>query len=346
MLSADRAGEELTCAAITRPEGHEPGRAAPRAATASPAVVAVMETRGAIGPGMEQLLALAGRLCRLSVDLLGAEATWTFLEDRAREAFVRVASLGSGDGTRLPSPPAGLRRDALGGLLPRLAREGVVDGPDAVDLSALVGTASELRTICMGLQDGEELVGVQVAVRRRRFAPGTARLARVIADVGSLGLANHALRVQLERAWNASTEYLANASHGLRTPLNVILGYAEMARDPETDRTEQERYIDLIARYAQVLAGAVDALCRASHVLLPLPGAAPAGPTADGGVREAATGAVPELLGAIRASTRGVRRLYGATRATIASAGLVGAIPALAGELTSTAPRPRAGSSR
>lgn len=303
-----------------------------------------METRGGIGPSME--LALARRLCRLSVELLGADATWTFLEDRGHDVFVPVASLGFGDGTRIPTPPERLRRDALGALLPRLAREGVVESPQAGQLGALLGAHSELRAICMGLQAGEALLGVQVAVRRRRFAPGTARLARLIADVGSLGLANNALRAQLERAWNASTEYLANASHGLRTPLNVILGYVEMARDPETDPTEQERCLDLIARYAHVLAGAVDALCRASHVLLPRTEAAGAGPGPDANTRHPAPGTVPELLGAIRASALGVRRLYGATRATIASAGLLGAIPALAGEVTSTGPRPRAGSSR
>jgi len=295
---------------------------------------------------MAQVVALGSRLCRLSIELLGAETSWTLLEDRSREVFVRVAGDGlpaSQDGT---GPPRGVPRGVLRPLLGRLARDGVVQ--DTEDLHPLLAGTRGRGSLCMGLQHGDSVVGLQVALRREHFPPGAPGLARLIAEIGSLGIANHALRAQLERAWNASSEYLANASHGLRTPLNVILGYAEMARDPETATAEQARYIDLIAQYAGILANAVDALCRAAHVVIPSPEGARAST-----VHRAAehvpsetpgpTG-VPELLGAIRATTQGVRRLYGVA-STRASTALSRAASVFTGELTSTGPRQRAGSS-
>jgi len=304
-----------------------------------------------VGQGASLDVALAGRLCRLSVDLLGADASWTLLEDRARDVFVRVAGQGLDVDwhpcrTAAGPGPTGVARPVIHELLSRLEEDGVAE-----DVSPLVGADPPVRALCMGLRQAEGVVGVQVAVRRRRFAPGALRLAQLIADLGSVGLANQALRSQLERAWHASTEYLANASHGLRTPLNVILGYAEIARDPAVDGEEQERCVDLIARYAGALASAVDALCRASHVLLPphavlgpeassragtngTPGASAAtseesSPAPRCRPLRAAETTVRDLpWGTLRATTKGARRVYHDSVATgVAAAATAGTPP-------------------
>ena len=58
-----------------------------------------------------------------------------------------------------------------------------------------------------------------------------------------------------EAANRAKRAPLANTSHALRTPLNGLLGMAQLARQPELDPARRQQYLDLVADSAQSLAG-------------------------------------------------------------------------------------------
>ncbi|MEW6268939.1 MAG: HAMP domain-containing sensor histidine kinase [Thermodesulfobacteriota bacterium] len=60
--------------------------------------------------------------------------------------------------------------------------------------------------------------------------------------------ANRRLIEALEAANRVRAEFLSTMSHELRTPLNVMLGLAEMARDPEFDAAERDDMLERIQR--------------------------------------------------------------------------------------------------
>jgi signal transduction histidine kinase/CheY-like chemotaxis protein len=61
-----------------------------------------------------------------------------------------------------------------------------------------------------------------------------------------------------EAASAAKSQFLANMSHELRTPLTAILGYSELATQPETSAEQAGRYAATIHRNAQHLLGLVN----------------------------------------------------------------------------------------
>ncbi len=86
-----------------------------------------------------------------------------------------------------------------------------------------------------------EVAGVLViadTARRRHFRSGVADEARVLGALAATVLRNlelmtqlHEKNAELRRVSHLKDQFLANVSHDLRTPLNVIIGYAQLAQE-------------------------------------------------------------------------------------------------------------------
>ena len=75
----------------------------------------------------------------------------------------------------------------------------------------------------------------------------------------SLLLARWALR-PVERAWEQQRQFVADASHELKTPLTVILTDAELLQDPETNEADRARFSGGILTMARQMRGLVEDL--------------------------------------------------------------------------------------
>ncbi len=118
--------------------------------------------------------------------------------------------------------------------------------------------------MCAGLFQGETLLGALVACYRQRTLPFTAveqRLARSIAQLGSLALVDAQALEHLRKANQLKSEFLATVSHELRTPLNHVIGFTDLVReDAHGLSEEQAEALGVVARSSRELLQLINGL--------------------------------------------------------------------------------------
>ena len=63
---------------------------------------------------------------------------------------------------------------------------------------------------------------------------------------------------QLEKSNRLKSAFLSNLSHEVRTPMNGILGFAELLKSPDLDPEEKDRYLDIIIQSTSRLLTVID----------------------------------------------------------------------------------------
>ena len=89
----------------------------------------------------------------------------------------------------------------------------------------------------------------------------------------SLLLARWAVR-PVARAWGQQRQFVADASHELKTPLTVILTNAELLQDPARSPAERDRFAGYILTMSRQMRGLVENLLELARVDSGLPAAA------------------------------------------------------------------------
>lgn len=122
-----------------------------------------------------------------------------------------------------------------------------------------------------GTVDGQIILFVDVAVEAKTME----NLAKTCAFIGTLSflvflvisflLASWAVK-PVEKAWNQQRQFVADASHELKTPLTVIMTNAELLQSPEYGEAERRQFSSSILTMSRQMRGLVESLLELARV--------------------------------------------------------------------------------
>ncbi len=186
---------------------------------------------------------IAGRICQGIALVLRVPAVRLVLLDR--DVVEPVAAYGD-----CGYPP----------IVPQTIRDAIRDGRPAV-----AETHEDARSLTLPLQSGGVPVLLQlVRPLDQAFGPDDVALARYAGALATVTLRQAAQRERLEQASTSKSEMLVAMSHDLRSPLNVVVGYARLLEEEAFGpcSPEQRDVLASIERYAlellSLLTGMLD----------------------------------------------------------------------------------------
>lgn len=188
----------------------------------------------------------------LAVEALACDWSSIFLLDPRDGVYRLHANTGSSPAVRAVLAHFEFPPDSLP-LVEALRRDTLVEIPDTehqtllpLDLARRTENASSLFVAVHGRN--AEMVGALACGYRQRTGPFSSkqrRLALGIAHATTVALETARLVSDLQSANRLRSEFVSTISHELRTPLHVMVGYLEMARDPDFAGEQRD---DLLAR--------------------------------------------------------------------------------------------------
>jgi signal transduction histidine kinase/CheY-like chemotaxis protein len=224
-------------------------------------------TLAEVGRGMISSLStpvLLERLCRLTAAALGCDFSHTWLWQADDDAYVPVAGYGFSaeqwESLRLLRMP----RPAMEQLQEEDSMQMVLLDHRSRILSGIALQFGITVVLYVALRRGGELIGVQTSGyhgRTEPFTPQQVRLACGVAQLASIALENARLFEELGRANRINSSFVAAVSHELRSPLNTIMGYAELLLDGSFGslQPEQTQAVETVCRSAGELRDVMSA---------------------------------------------------------------------------------------
>jgi signal transduction histidine kinase len=208
---------------------------------------------------------IVDRLCRLTTELLGLDASVAILRDGDDDAYVPLIVHGHPPdrwtalrGRRWPATE-------IAPLLERAAAARVLrllpgDAPAGIEADLLrdLGPGG---CLLVPLRHGDETLGLLSVGARQplaAFTPAQERVAAGIGQLASLAFENARLMEELAAATQGKLEFISTISHELRTPIGVILGYAEMLGE-DGDALQRTAWLTRIRRAGRELLELIDA---------------------------------------------------------------------------------------
>jgi signal transduction histidine kinase/DNA-binding response OmpR family regulator len=206
------------------------------------------------------------RLCQLAAQVLECDTSRALLWQPDEDAYAPVARY-----ARQPDTA----NDANGGRVPRDLVARCFDVPHSDDVASIqphaerqlddaAAQAAAAEELWMALRKGDQTIGVLAARRQRPSRPFTVtqqRIARGIAQIASMALANARLLEELQRANGLKSDFVATMSHELRTPLNIIMGYGGLLVDGMFGQLtpDQARVLEQMNRSSRELLDLINA---------------------------------------------------------------------------------------
>jgi signal transduction histidine kinase len=135
--------------------------------------------------------------------------------------------------------------------------------PDA--LRAKVGVIADLwRMVDQTKRDADTRHEQRLSEERQRWE--TEALRARVAEQERATAAEHAARLEAEKANDLKDQFLATLSHELRTPLNAILGWAAILRARSDGNPSVSRGLDVIERNAKAQARLIEDMLDTSRI--------------------------------------------------------------------------------